>query len=83
MAHECLEERGLTDKRPIIADRDFFTGSRVPVRRFRRLGVAGIGEGGARGISSGTNSECLFRARRAKLPMCAKPGTPSKTTTAI
>ena len=22
MAHECLEKRGLTDKRPIIADRD-------------------------------------------------------------
>jgi hypothetical protein len=35
MAHECLEERGLTDKRPIIADRDFFTGgggSPAPVK---------------------------------------------------
>jgi membrane protease subunit HflK len=39
MAHECLEERGLTDKRPIIADRDFFTGL-VPLPRFRP-GVAG------------------------------------------
>ena len=37
MAHECLEERGLTDKRPIIADSDFFTGL-VPLPRFRRLG---------------------------------------------
>ena len=36
MAHKCLEERGLTDKRPIIADRDFFTGL-VPLPRFRRL----------------------------------------------
>ena len=26
MAHECIEERGLTDKRSIIAGRDFFTG---------------------------------------------------------
>jgi hypothetical protein len=46
MARECLEERGLTDKRAVIADRDFFTGL-VPLPRFRRLGVAGIGEGGA------------------------------------
>ena len=45
MAHECIEERGLTDKRSIIAGRDFFTGL-VPLPRFRRLGVARIGEGG-------------------------------------
>jgi hypothetical protein len=28
MAHECLEKRGLTDKRPIIADRTAPTGRR-------------------------------------------------------
>jgi hypothetical protein len=29
MAHECLEKRGLTDKRPIIADRDNLYGPRA------------------------------------------------------